>query len=233
MEKELYYDKLPEEYSKYPITKYDGTSSACFIINDGKDVFKRLENMDDIAYELKGYTDIESDCFVFPKSLVYEEGKLVGCIKDFVPGVTLRDSDLNIDFDVFINALQELEMCIAKDVTKNYVQITDMNGSNLIFTPDNKIKVVDTELFISYYDENLSQLMNINMREYNNDLLSCLHIENIKNEYFEGLFRKVLYGMIFISEYLTEVMNYLRANSNKPLVTVKDFCEALNSSRKI
>ena len=189
MGKILYmYDKLPTDLTSGIKISNSGYNAECFLITDPsseyyRKVFKKFINPTELAHDIeqnyKKLLDIDSDVFVFPEELVYLNDILVGYIMRYVNGTELKKTSRDEYIRDYYNAIKEVEQSILYDATHNGVKTDDINPTNIIYTPEKKMKIVDTDFYdiddIYIRDaEDIIRLGKENYREYNLCMLSYL-----------------------------------------------------------
>ena len=119
-------------------------------------VFKKME--DDLLKEdaMADKVGIENDTCVFPKSLAEIDGEYKGYVMQFIDGEMLGDVAKKIDFEVLIPAIQRAEKDI-KELSKDKIMFADVNQGSLMWTKDNRIKVIDTDFFHKVKDKDVSE----------------------------------------------------------------------------
>lgn len=185
MMKEVYFDKLPDSFVKKTIGKENGSLERCYLLEDifeNPMVFKKLPGMDKYRDSYKFLAAHSSDTFIFPKTLVYLKNSMIsenyysffGYLMEYINGVTLKHLGRDVLINEFIEALKLVEVAIKYDISANYMKLCDMNPKNIIFTPDKKLKIIDTDLYEPTEEDDIGYIYRHNLREFNNDIFSYI-----------------------------------------------------------
>lgn len=188
-----------------------GFSGIGYQLND-EEVFKLLLNdMIDIS-DLKYFTTIENESFTFPRFLVFLDNinpnSLVGYTMKYHRGNDFRKLDPDINMDELLKACEIVEGDIREVTIKNGVYLEDINPSNVIYTPDKEVKVIDTDLSFYFPSETEYELYKHGMYEWGNFLLCMLAKDYpYKNERINQLYEDCIFSG---SVKPTRIINYLR-----------------------
>lgn len=239
----MYLDEIPKEYTLQSIKKSSNqTLNNCFLIDDGKNVFKLLEGMGQYEKEFTFLANQKSKVFSFPETIVMiktgSTWTFTGYITSFVEGQTLmqvNESERNIVVNDFVSALGEVEIAIARDISINGVLLNDLNMGNVLYTPDRKIKVIDTDLYDESHLE-ARELHNLNLREYNNNISVFINKAFDNKGLYPGFIKAIqtdcVYGDLKAKDYLRQLKSFLENQTQKEIVTFSDLDKAVERVRK-
>ena len=191
MEKHLYLQSIPSHIKAMPLSEAE-EHDACYLTSDAKSVFKTFESIENYVKEYEYLSSFKCEHFAFPRQLVFLKGKLVGYLMNYFPGQTLKEVSRDIEIVPFCDALKKVEDELDHIISARNLQINDANLSNIIYTPNKELKVIDTDL----YEPNTFayDLLFENRKEFNQDIKNflvngtvdlSLFPEQFRNYYFQ------------------------------------------------
>ena len=132
------YDSLVDKYIGA------GCNGICYLTKDNK-VLKILD--DGKEESIEPLTALESDIFVFPKTLVYNihSREFIGYIMDYVEGTMLSAINGGYDIDFYLNEVKKVENEV-EILTDQNVVIFDAGCTNIMIS-NNGLRVVDTDFY--------------------------------------------------------------------------------------
>lgn len=242
MEKEIkriYLEQIPKTFKTKNIDSRGENIDKCYLTEDKK-VFKHLSSIAPFIKEYEFLAKQSSESFAFPETLVFvknvDEYEFCGYIMEYVEGSVLRTQKRDIDLSKFLSAMKILEKSIKNDISLNSVQMNDLNLGNIIYTPDNLLKVIDTDLYDYDSNPNLSEIHRVNIREYNNSIMAFLLKDIIHSEYkvhcLKELIVATIYGEILASEMLQGYQCFLSNYFQEEIKTLNQMDKKLALIKK-
>lgn len=177
----------------------------------------------------------ESDLIIFPKTLVFEGSysydNFKGYLADYVEGNVIYKMNGEILLDGFINALEELEKEVIR-ISKKGIRMNDMHQENLLYTKDNRLIAIDTDLFERTYEDSI-KLVRDNIKELGESIISELvTLAKLESDRLNNMVNACgAYGKIKPSYVLKEFINYFNSNV-LPVETVDDFRQGIKLIKK-
>ena len=219
------FDK-PNDFKKNYIG--EGCNGICYLISNGKQVYKEMKHDQIDAYLLKQFTYFDSDVIAYPRRIVYkdqiDDKNIIGYIYDYVEGKRLDEIDDSENIHDIINASNDFEEGLKKEAERGIFAY----DPNPIYTPDKKIKLVDTDAFEMSYDE-IYYIYKCSMQSWGDFMLHVLKMNynfiynNPKiHEYFMLLVRQ---GKMKPSKFIQCILDEIERQTNQNVQTVKDFKE--------
>ncbi len=199
------FNKIPSEY----MMNYLGHGFNASVYKlDEENVFKKFNYRGKFEESCKELMKLNSDTFVFPKELVYENHIFVGYIMDYIKGKTLNKINENENIYDFINQVKKCEYDVSTlSIYKYY--IIDFKEENIMYTDDKQLKVIDTDY---YYKSNNKELFKDNLASYS---VACLmplmnvYKYNFKDDRLNHIKRLLIEGRVKPSSYYMEVLSAL------------------------
>lgn len=213
----------------------EGLTGICYKV-DNK-VFKKFKMIPRFPGLVKQLSMIHSDSFVFPNEFVYlneyDIKYLQGYLMSYIDGVSLKNINEIVNMKELCITLDNLEKEIKSLTEKDGLLIKDLHTENMLFTKDNKFKIIDTDLcVINPYDTVYNYREN--MKELGNCILPVLmgnsDITNSKVKYMYDLC--TLESKAKPSKVLYEAIDCLEKETNEEIVTLHDFKENMKLIRK-
>lgn len=250
--KEVYFDKLPDSFVKKTIGKENGSLEKCYLLEDifeNPMVFKKLPGMDKYKDSYKFLASHSSDTFIFPKTLVYlknpiinsdmtheEQYSFFGYLMEYINGITLKHLGRDVSINEFIEALKVVELAIKYDISANYMELCDMNPKNVIFTPDKKLKIIDTDLYEPTDEDDIGYLYRHNLREFNNDIFSYIfpYSWSFENNFLglNDVIKSTIFGDIKAHEMLETFQEKLSNYQGEQINTLSELDKSLALVKK-
>lgn len=234
MRKERIFTQIPEGY--YHKRLNNGCSATCYLTDFGK-VFKEYPEEYEFLRELEFLTYYQSQDFAFPEEFVFlledEKKSLRGYLMKYIEGTpicTLEDATKLRDF---VRALTEFEREMLRLTTQGLL-FTDLNQENLIYTPDKRIKAVDTDLYDVTSDDDFGSMYKNNLKELAATIISeFVGDDNFKNEQLTEYVRRCgAYGRLRSSSLLEILAEEAEKEIKEPVETVGEFKQALRLLKK-
>ena len=200
----------------------EGAIGTCYRIGNNE-VFKKYHAEISNYEDYRRLVGITSPSFAFPKKSIYlekyGEEYFLGYIMDYIEGKRLSQLDGNIDIKDMFNKIDLLEKEIKLLVEQKNVIMYDLHEENLLVTPNNEIKVIDTDMFtFGYYD--IIDNYKDNMRELG---LTILHFflkdykfksEKLQDYYYRCIFDGRVKPSYLLNEALLEMEKELKESIN-------------------
>ena len=234
MRRERIFTQIPEGY--YHRKLNNGCSATCYLTDFGK-VFKEYPEEYEFLRELEFLTYYQSQDFAFPEEFVFlledEKKSLRGYLMKYIEGTpikTLEDATMLRDF---VRALTEFEREMLRLTTQGLL-FTDLNQENLIYTPDKRIKAVDTDLYDVTSDDDFGSMYKDNLKELAATIIAqFVGEDNFKNEQLTEYVRKCgAYGRLRSSSLLEILAEEAEKEIKAPIETVGEFKQALRLLKK-
>ena len=195
-----------------------GQNGTCYLTSDGQ-VFKRIYKPQIVEGNISRTVGLSNKTYVFPKKLVTIESTIIGYIMDYVDGIELRY--LNN-----INALKIAEYDIAA-ISSLGIYSFDVKVDNMLYTKDNRFKVVDTDLFCKVKKNR--ELYNINMGNFSHSVMSPIfnmYSSRFKSRHLENKRGDLIEGKIPSSKYIQILLKYMKIRESED-ISIKDFSNEL------
>lgn len=208
----IIFSEIPEEYFKNLISE-NGMQGKIYRV-DEKTIYKEYRDSIYSLIHLELLTNLKSDYFAFPETLVFErdysERNFKGYLSKYIEGITLDELPFSTDINIFLDALEKFEKEIIK-FSRSGLLMHDMHHGNLIYTPDSNLSAVDTDLYELTSDDDIYILKN-NIKELGETILSCLTDFTLieSNKLNRLMDQCTLYGKTRPSWLLREYVEYFR-----------------------
>ena len=234
-DKSIVLHKIPESFHKNLLDE-KGIQSR--IYKYGEDmIYKEYRHSID-SYSLSHLEELskqKSDLIVFPKILVFERNysydNFKGYLADYVEGNVIYKMNGEILLDGFINALEELEKEVIR-ISEKGIRMNDMHQENLLYTKDNRLIAIDTDLFERTYEDSI-KIVRDNIKELGESIISELvTLAKLESDKLNNMVNSCgAYGRIKPSYLLKEFVEYFN-NNVLPVETVDDFRQGIKLIRK-
>lgn len=234
MRKERIFTQIPEGY--YHRRLNNGCSATCYLTDFGK-VFKEYPEEYEFLRELEFLTYYQSQDFAFPEEFVFlledEKKSLRGYLMKYIEGTPISTLEDATKLRDFVRALNEFEREMLNLTTQGLL-LNDLNQENLIYTPDKKIKAVDTDLYDVTSDDDFSSMYKRNLKELAATIIAqFVGDDNFKNEQLTEYVRKCgAYGRLRSSSLLEILAEEAEKEIKEPVETVGEFKQALRLLKK-
>lgn len=216
------------EYSDDLKAKYlgSGYNGSCYLTKENQ-VFKSFNNPSLYTNNISSLVGIYSSTYIFPKVLVSLDSIIIGYIKDYVDGVELQYINKEISLEEYIIALKIAEYDIAA-ISYYRILSFDVDSSNILFSTDNKFKIIDTDFYRRL--KSRKGLYASNLGDFSTSILYP-----ILNVYDTGFHDKKLLketgqlidGKLLPSKYIKLLLKYM--NIKSPEISIADFSRKLKS----
>jgi hypothetical protein len=240
----LYLDQIPKSFKLGFLSRDSyGANGVVYRTSNPDVLYKELDYFTegDQAHEnrYKMLQKCQSDSIVFPTQLVFvKKGDtyvLKGYLMPLIKGQILKETPRSIVTDTYIKAVEYVDKDI-KEQTINGLSLEDVNYKNIMFTTDNQIKLIDTDLYDFSYPENPRDLLIENLKEINPSLLMYVFPEfylNTGSKAIDDMFYEArTQGTWFAHKVLTEIKTYLENISGQEMTTVNAMQKTLALVRK-
>lgn len=202
-----------------------GQNGTCYLTSDGQ-VFKRIYKPQIVEGNISSTVGLSNNTYVFPKKLVTIESAIIGYIMDYVDGIELRYLNNEISLRDYINALKIAEYDIAA-ISSLGIYSFDVKADNMLYTKDNRFKVVDTDLFCKVKKNR--ELYNINMGNFSHSVMSPIfnmYSSRFKSRHLENKRGDLIEGKIPSSKYIQILLKYMKIRESED-ISIKDFSNEL------
>ena len=238
MTKEIVINSIPEEFM-YKKLGGQSCSGDCYETKDGR-VFKKYKSSINYYQILKNIADyyrcshlVLPEEFYFLKSL--KEENFIGYTRALVNGVTFSNLQDNINMIKFIKALEFLEREMIENSRRGLLYV-DMNKENLIYTPENEIKVIDQDLYDIVFSHPYIKPVPDSMKDLASTIISVMFNSfDFPNEKINANINKCgahVGGRLTPSQLLTETANILESTQGTTIQTLGDFRKNIELARK-
>lgn len=232
MRKDIFYDKIPSQYYKKKLSS--GCSATCYLTEDGK-VYKEFPEYYEYLKELEYLSYFESDFIAFPKEFIFIDNveQLKGYLMKYIDGISISKLDEATKLRDIINALNEFEREMLR-LTQQGLMFNDLNQGNLIFTPDKKIKAVDTDLYDVTYADDVRYMYKQNLLELAATIISqFVGSRDFKNPaMYEEIMKCGAYARIKSSNLIETLAEMAEKETNESIDTLGDFKRTLSILKK-
>ncbi len=207
----------------------EGAFGTCYLTKDGKVIKIFHRNHVRFENDIKKLSTLNNGSYVFPQELLYypivESGYLIGYIMEYVKGNELYNLFPSTDMNKLLAAICILEKDTDR-LSEEHIQIKDMKGGNTLYTYDNRIKVIDTDLYGFIANANYNNIQNGNMQEIAYLISTAVIKRNerqFKSTRLLNLYNDSYYGKVNPSCFLFEIMEEIRRVSKEEVETYQDF----------
>ena len=145
---------------------------------------------------------------------------------DYVDGIELKYLNNEISLRDYINALKIAEYDIAA-ISSLGIYSFDVKADNMLYTKDNRFKVIDTDLFCKVKKNR--ELYNINMGNFSHSVMSPIfnmYSSRFKSRHLENKRGDLIEGKIPSSKYIKMLLRYLDIRESED-ISIKDFSNEL------
>ena len=229
-ENKAYLELLDKEYLEHNIGH--GCCANCYMLNENEVI--KLNKYKAYDYEsISKNSKYLSDIFVFPKVLLFSgfDDTYAGYIMDYIDGVTIKELGSNIEIHKYIEAIKSVEEEITK-MTNYRINLIDVSPSNVMYTKDDKMKVIDTDFYI--HSDPSKKLYSINMFRFAKtavyplfDIYDYKFMENKIRD--NGL--KLIQSKILVSDYISMILDELE-KKNYEVNNIGDYKKGLRLLRR-
>lgn len=217
------FDVLPEYYTKDYLGS--GYNASVYKLDDNN-VFKKFDKPNKFEYSCEYLSNYCSDAFIYPKELVYENGRFVGYIMDYIHGNTLDKIDENENIHKYIEEVKRKEYDVA-GISAHKLFAIDFKAENIIYTDDKELIFIDTDYYFKYPKKDLYQL---NLTSFSfaclMPLLNIYH-EDFKSKRLNHYKELVKDGRMRASRFFNEVTDEINHEVSSDIETFKDAREGL------
>ena len=191
-----------------------GCNSTCYLTTDNH-VFKRFNNPKVFENNLKSICGLHIPTYVFPQSIVTLESTIIGYIMEYVEGVKVQFLNKQISLEEYLNALRmaEQDTLILSNLS---IHSFDLKSENVLYTPDGKMKVIDTDFYYKpkkrkgIYQDNIGALTFGTIEP-----LFDMYAARFKNGHLENKRGDLIDGKITLSRYLELLLKYMKITNTK------------------
>lgn len=204
----LIVNSIPEEFMVKSLGC--GCNAECFLTKYGV-VFKMMNDLGEDYDTILKNSKYDSEVFMFPKMLVflnnYSKENYAGYLMKYANGDNLRNMSNDINILKYINSIKRVEEEIAK-YSLYKIDLVDIGCTNIIYTKDDEMKIVDTD----FYRHN-SKEKNLYAKNFFNlsisTLMPFMDISNFdfKSDKLRKYLFKLLESRMLPSDFLYEVIN--------------------------
>lgn len=224
-------DKRPSGLEEHELGR--GAYGRCFLVSNNKVLKLYFTHERDIYPNIEKMSLIESPNFVFPKDLIYlkeiSESGFIGYNMDFVEGDHFDVIDENVKMNIFLSALLKLEREIRRLTIDYNLKMFDIAYDNAFWTPNNEIKIIDTDLY-TFSTLQFDDILVCNFSELN-DLISDYIIRVNERKFKSDKLRKHAYdfydGYLSASTYLFEILEEIRRELKEEVSDYKSFNKSI------
>lgn len=234
MRKERVFREIPEGYYRRRLN--NGCNATCYLTDFGK-VFKEYPIDYSFLRELEYLSYYKSDFFAFPEEFVFIEGderkSLRGYLMKYIEGSTVRTLDDAIKLRKFISALSDFEREMLKLTTEGLL-FNDLNQDNLIYTSDERLKAVDTDLYDVTSDDDFGSMYKRNLKELAATIIAeFVGMNQFKSVYMRDSVEKCgAYGRLRSSSLLEILAEEAEKEIKEPIQTVGELKGTLKLLKK-
>ena len=210
-EKSIIINEIPKSFMKKSLGM--GCNAECFLTDFGV-VFKKFHFLDDDYKDILKSTKYNSNTFVFPKLLVFlnNYNSFAGYFMNYVEGDTIKNINKDVNINNYINAIKKVEDEI-KVFTNYKFYLRDMAPTNVIYTKDNQIKIIDTDFY--EHNSNKKNLFAKNLIIISDtvtspimDLFETEFKSQKLNKYKRMLIDSRMLPSSFVEEIISELIKY-------------------------
>ena len=224
MENKVILNNIPGEFTQKELGS--GMFGTCYLTKDGR-VFKKffspMDNYDVLSYISNYY---KSNHLVLPEQFVFlnnDPKNYIGYIREYVDGKNFESLSDCIEVERFIKALQSIEKEIIENVKKG-LEYHDTHSENLLYTPKDEIKIIDSDLFNISYDYDYSERIGYTFMDIaysiNNKVLDANNVNDAIEKLISKSYKYYESGFIKPSQLMYELameLKRLTGNENQTL----------------
>lgn len=236
--KETVLMQIPRSYTYKKISD-EGMSGICYQTSDGR-LFKKYKYTIEYYRVLKNVADyFRCNHLALPEEFIFltslSEENFIGYLRQLVNGDIFDNLSDNINLANFIKALNLLEKEMIDNSRRGLVYL-DMNGSNMFYTPQDEIKVIDQDLYDISYEQSFKDRAYYNLRELASTIASCFFSSR---NYQDSRIRENVMkctthrnGILRPSELMIETTNILEESFTGSILTLGDFRKKLELTKE-
>ncbi|MDY6072321.1 MAG: hypothetical protein SPI44_05570 [Bacilli bacterium] len=234
MRREKVFTQIPEGY--YHRRLNNGCSATCYLTDFGK-VFKEYPEEYEYLRELEYLTYYQSEHFAFPEEFIFlleeERKSLRGYLMKYIEGTSIRTLEDTTKLRDFVNALNEFEREMLRLTTQGLI-FNDLNQDNLIYTPDKRIKAIDTDLYDVTSDDDFGNMCKRNLKELAATIIAEFACGNrFKSNYMSECVEKCgAYGILRSSSLLEILAEESEKETKETVETVGELKQVLKLLKK-
>ena len=239
MTKEIVLDKIPEEFMYKRLDNGTSFSGECYQTKDGR-LFKKYKFPINYYKILKNIADYyRCNHLVLPEEFYFlanmEEENFIGYIRAIVSGQSFGNLDENINLLKFISALEFLEKEMIVNSRHGLLYI-DMNKSNLFYTEDGEIKVIDQDQYDIVFDHPYIRPIHDSMKDLASTVISVFFTprEFTNKKICDNITKCGAHigGVLRPSQLLSETADILESTYHSTIETLGDFRKNLELARE-
>lgn len=239
MTKEIVLDKIPEEFMYKRLDNGTSFSGECYQTKDGR-LFKKYKFPINYYKILKNIADYyRCNHLVLPEEFYFlanmEEENFIGYIRAIVSGQSFGNLDENINLLKFISALEFLEKEMIVNSRHGLLYI-DMNKSNLFYTEDGEIKVIDQDQYDIVFDHPYIRPIPDSMKDLASTVISVFFTprEFTNKKICDNITKCGAHigGVLRPSQLLSETADILESTYHSTIETLGDFRKNLELARE-
>ena len=215
-----------------------GHTGVSYLTKDGQ-VLKYILGSKEHYNDLQMFTYIKNDNFAFPRALVYFEEpvqeKFLGYTMQYFEGVDFRHLNPNTNFNHLLTECDKIEEDINTLSSRNAIYMDDINPSNVIYTNNGELKVIDTDFYSYFPSEEEYLLYRHNMYEWGNFLLTMLAFNEFpfENSKINDLYlNSILYGKTSPTRVIRYLLEEIKDKTNHDVETLDEFHKSLSLVKK-
>ena len=207
-----------------------GTTADCYLTPD-KRVYKEFTKnvLEEVYDNIVRLSDLNIDSFVLPETLVFSEAPshetIEGYLMRYSKGIDFKNISSYIKMRDFLKSLSKFEKDII-ELSKKKFEIYDLKSANVLYTPDGKIDVLDTD-FYKYYPNLLEEDLRVcNFMELEYLLYTSFIRENqkkLKNPRLLSMYERFSDGKELATDYLSELIAEIEKETCESVDTYGDF----------
>ena len=207
-----------------------GVFGNCYLTED-REVYKEFKfQVPDYVYDtLTRLSQMNFDSFVTPNELIYSDLEAIETFKGYImrysKGVDFNNIYYSTLMSNFLMALSKLESDII-DLSKEKFQIYDFKAGNVFYTRNDKIDVLDMDLYRHNDAIDERSIVRCNLMELEFLLDSSFIQQNPRkfaSDRLLELYNSFSDGKLLGSTYIYEIMQEIRRASGEEVTTYKDF----------
>ena len=212
----------------------EGEVGICYRID--KRVFKKFKFIPKFPELIIELSKLHSENFTFPEEFVYLNKYDIECLQgyfmEYIEGCNLKSIDELTNMKELCITLDELEKEIRDLGEYNDLHVKDLHPDNVLFTPDKKFKVIDTD-FSYIAPDDMIYTYRENMQELGNCMLPVFMGENdIKNSEVNYMYNLCcVEAKAKPSRVLMEAIDQIEKETKEEVLTLHDFKEGMKLLR--
>lgn len=236
--KETVLTQIPRSYTYRKINN-GGMSGICYKTSDGR-LFKKYKYTIDYYKVLKNIADnFRCNHLVLPEEFIFltslSEENFIGYLRQLIEGNLFDNLNDDINFAKFLNALVLVEREMIENSKRGLIYL-DMNGSNMFYTPNDEIKVIDHDLYDISFEQSFKERAYYNLRELASTIASCFFsTRNYQDSRIkENVMKCTTHrnGILRPSELMIETSNILEESFEGSIITLGDFRKKLELTKE-